>query len=318
MDMPRQSTAPPCEDAPLPGRVLWASQGGYHVDVGPEVVFCQKRGRLRHGARETTAVAVGDEVRVQRNQDGTGLIVERLPRRSVLSRINVGRPGVEQVIAANVDQLVVVVSTEDPPLRERLIDRYLVAAHKGGLAPLLCVNKIDLADPEAIYGRIRLYEGLGYPIVVTSVTLPHGIGDLRAALAGRTSVFSGPSGGGKSSLLNALEPGLGLRVGEVSSRTHKGGHTTTSARLYRLADGAYVVDTPGLRELNIWDLLPEEVDRYFVEFQGRAAHCRFRSCRHLHEPGCAIRMAVEAGEIAASRYESYQRLVETTGDSTRR
>jgi ribosome biogenesis GTPase len=314
--MPRRHSAPPTEEAPLPGRVLWASQGGYQVDLGPEVVFCQKRGRLRQESRGTTAVAVGDEVLVQRNQDGTGLIVERLPRRSVLSRIDVGRPGFEQVIAANVDQLVIVVATDAPPLRERLIDRYLVASHKGGLAPLLCVNKIDLADPQEVYGRIQIYERLGYPIVVTSVTLPYGIEDLRAALAGRTSVFSGPSGAGKSSLLNALDPGLRLRVGEVSSRTRKGGHTTTSARLYRLADGAHVVDTPGLRELNVWNLLPDEVERYFVEFQGRT--CRFRSCRHLQEPGCAIREAVEAGEIAFSRYESYLRLMETAGDPARR
>jgi ribosome biogenesis GTPase len=304
---------------PVPGRVLWASQGGYHVEVGEEVLLCQVRGKILHDtSRETKPVAVGDEVRVEIGTGGAGVIVARGSRRSVLSRTDVGRPGVEQVIAANVDQLVIVMAAADPELREHIIDRFLVASQKGSLEAVLCINKIDLSDPEEIYERIKIYERLRYPIIVTSVTMPYGIDSLRAVLAGKTSVLSGPSGTGKSSLLNALEPGLDLRIGEVSRRTHKGGHTTTSARLCRLSFGAYVVDTPGIRELQLWDLLPEELDRFFIEFEERIPHCYFRSCRHLSEPGCAVRAAVEAGEIAASRYESYVRLFETTGDASRR
>lgn len=304
------------------GLVLWGSQGGFHVETREGVWFCQVRGKLfKAEARETTPVAVGDVVTIERNardEAGTGIIVERAPRRTVLSRRTVGRAEVEQVIAANVDQLVIVVSADDPPLRERLVDRYIVAAHKGRLAPLLCVTKIDLADPEAVYERIRVYERLGYPIVVTSITLPYGLDDLRRALADKTSVLSGPSGSGKSSLLNALEPSLALRVGEVSRRTKKGGHTTTSARIYTLPGGARVVDTPGLRELQVWDVLPEEAAAYFVELAPYASSCRFRSCCHREEPDCAVRAAVERGEIAATRYDSYLRLFDTVGDTSRR
>lgn len=302
----------------LRGLVIWGSQGGFEVELdGGELLLCQLRGKLKSKSRETSPVAVGDHVDVLR-EGASGVIVGRDPRRTVLSRTTVGRAGVEQVIAANIDQLVLVFAAEAPPLRERLIDRYLVAAHKGGLTPVLFITKIDLADPEAIYARIRVYEQLGYPIVITSTTLPYGLDAARAALAGRTSVLSGPSGAGKSSLLNALDPELALRTSVVSKKTGKGGHTTTSARIYKLAGGGRVVDTPGLRELQVWDLLPEEADRYFREFEPHLGHCRFRSCRHDQEPDCAIRAAVEAGTIAATRYESYLRLFDTVGDHSRR
>lgn len=301
------------------GRVLWASQGGVHVDVEGEELFCQVRWSLvRQRGRGTKAVAVGDRVQVERTEDGSGVIVERLERRSVLSRTSVARPDLEQVVVANVDQLVVVVAAERPPLREHVLDRFLIAAHKGKLQPVICVNKIDLADPEDVARRLAVYESLGYPIVITSVKLPYGIEDLRSALQGRSSVLWGPSGAGKSSLLNALEPELGLRVRAVSRRTGKGGHTTTSARLYQLGAGTYVADTPGIRELQIWDLLPEEVAQYFVELEPLREQCYFRSCLHEQEPGCAIREAVEAGEIAAVRYESYLRIIATLGDDSRR
>jgi len=292
------------------GRVLWASQGGYHVELDGETAFCRVRGRLlRAYLKSTTPVAVGDEVLVEPAGDGTFLIVERLPRRSTLSRANVGDREVEQVIAANVDQLIVVVSIVDPPLREGLVDRYLVAAHKGHLASLLCVNKIDLVGRAAARQRIALYERLGYPVVLTSATRRQGLGELKAALRGKTSVLSGPSGAGKSSLLNAIDPDLDLDIAEVNPKTGKGVHCTTSARIYSLSFGAWVVDTPGIRELGVWNLEAEEIERCFVEIQGRAAHCQFRSCRHLRELGCAVRDAVERGEIARSRYESYRRLL---------
>ena len=301
------------------GIVLWASQGGFHVEVLGETVFCQLRGKImRELVRETTPVAVGDDVRIERNADGTGIIVERGKRRTVLSRTTVGKLGVEQVLAANVDQLVVVSSAADPEFRERLVDRYLVAAHKGGLDAILCITKIDLVDPEVFYPHIATYEKLGYPIVVTSTTMPYGIEEVKAALRGKLSVLSGPSGAGKSSLLNVLQPGLQLRVGEVSKKTGKGGHTTTSARIYSLDFGGRVVDTPGLRELQVWDLMPEEAAEHFVEFAEFLGKCRYRSCRHHDEPACAIRDAVERGVIALTRYDSYLRLFETVGDNTRR
>jgi len=306
-------------DRSIPGLVVWGSQGGFQVETAAGVVSCQLRRKLMHqNFRERTPVAVGDEVRIELGQDGQGVIVARAPRRSVLSRTTVGKAGVEQVIAANVDQLLIVFSADQPEFRERLVDRYFVAAHKGNLEPVLCITKIDLVDPEVFYKRLQVYENLGYRIVITSIAMPYGLDELRAALNGKTSVLSGPSGAGKSSLLNAIQPTLALRIGDISKKTGKGGHTTTSARIYSLDFGGRVVDTPGLRELQVWDLLPEEVAECFIEFKPLLGQCKFRSCKHETEPGCAIRLAVESGAIAPTRYESYLRLIETAGDDTRR
>ncbi len=209
------------------------------------------------------------------------------------------------MLVANVDQLVIVMSLVEPDLKPHLIDRYLAAASKGGLAPVLCLNKIDRADPAELQPLVGAYSQLGVPAVLTSAVTGQGIARLRELLRGRATVFSGQSGVGKSSLLNAVQPGLGLRVREVSEATQKGRHTTTTAELIRLASGGWVVDTPGVRQLQLWDTRPEEVEGYFPELRPFVPLCGFPDCTHTHETRCAVKAAVARNLISPRRYQSY-------------
>ena len=211
----------------------------------------------------------------------------------------------EHVLVANVDQLVIVISLVEPALKPHLIDRYIAAAQKGGLKPVLCLNKSDLADPVELQPMIGAYTQLGVPALLTSAVSGTGIDRLRELLKDRASVFSGQSGVGKSSLLNAIQPGLALAVKEVSDVNQKGRHTTTYAQLLRLESGGWVVDTPGVRQLALWDTRPEEVEGYFGEFRPFVPLCSFPDCTHTHETGCAVKDAVERKLIGARRYHSY-------------
>lgn len=229
--------------------------------------------------------------------------IERIePRHGLLTRASRGR---EHVLVANVDQVVFVVSLVEPELKPHLIDRYLASAEQGNIRPLLCLNKADLIEPAHYQSLIGLYSQLGVPTLLTSAADGTGMARLRERLRGRETVFSGQSGVGKSSLLNAIQPGLGLRVREVSEGTQKGRHTTTAAELIRLDFGGWVVDTPGVRQFQLWDLLPEEMEGFFPEFRPFVPLCGYPDCTHTHEDRCAIKRAVARRQISISRYTSY-------------
>jgi ribosome biogenesis GTPase len=231
-----------------------------------------------------------------------GLIERVEPRHGGLTRASRRR---EHVLVANVDQLVIVMSLVEPDLKPHLIDRYIASAEQGGLTPIVCLNKADLVDAELLQPLIGSYSQLGIAAFLTSAVTGQGVERLRGLLAGRATVFSGQSGVGKSSLLNALQPGLALRVREVSEVNQKGKHTTTTAQLIRLDGGGWVVDTPGLRQFALWDISPEEVEGFFAEFRPFVALCGFPDCTHTHEESCAVKRAVARHQISERRYTSY-------------
>jgi len=262
-------------------------------------VRCVLRGRLRGAAGRPVP---GDRVQFRPGADGTGVLEAVLPRRTVFTR---WVRGARRIIAANVEQAVVVFAAASPEPEPGAIDRFLALAEAAHVAPVLCVNKADLADPAPLVARYRPL----YPVLVTSARTGQGLDELRARLAGRISVVVGPSGVGKSTLLNALQPGLRRRTGELSPRTGRGRHTTTVAELLPVAEG-FIVDTPGVQVLELEPLAPEAVDDCFPEIAARAAACAFRDCLHLEEPACAVKAAVAREEIAPSRYRSYLALLE--------
>ena len=239
-------------------------------------------------------------------------IQEILPRSTTLSRADPHNPHLERVIAANIDVVVNVVSIKSPPLRPGLIDRYLIAIGKSGAEPLVCVNKIDLAENLADFAPLRPYEESGIPVIRCSAATGEGLDRLAEALAGKLCVFAGHSGVGKSSLLNKLDPHLSIATQSVSESNEKGRHTTTSSSLYHLPSGATVIDTPGIREFGLWNVTPTELRRYYHEFDGHP--CAFSDCSHTHEPDCAVKAAVAAGRIASARYEGYMRILREIGD----
>lgn len=296
------------------GVVLLARSGKHQVQGEEgEVAICDVRGRLKQEQLETNLMATGDRVRWRPTRAGLGVIEEVLPRETQLSR---RRPGTdeEQVLVANPDQAVFIFAAREPEPKLRMLDRLLVLAENNDLPALICINKVDLVEDEeslkAMVWRFATYEEIGYPVVYTSAKTGLGVGELREHLAGKLSVLSGPSGVGKTSLLNAIQPDLGLHTREISEATGKGRHTTVATRLWPLEVGGYVADTPGLREAGLWDIAPEELDWHFPEMRDYVPNCRFSSCTHTHEPECAVKAAVEAGEISEERYESYKRLLE--------
>lgn len=248
-------------------------------------------------------VVAGDRVRVE-----GGVLTMVAPRRTRLSRPDPARPAQERVVVANVDTVVIVVSVGSPPLHPRIIDRFLIAVQRGGARPVLCVNKIDQATSEADLAPLAPYRSAGVPILYCSTWESVGIEALRQELKGQLAAFVGHSGVGKSSLLNALRPDLGLEVGDLMRNWRRGAHTTTQAHLWDVGDGTLVIDIPGIREFGLWSVSAEELARYFPEFA--TAICRFRDCRHEREPGCGVRAAVERGDVPRERLETYLRLAE--------
>lgn len=264
------------------------------------------RGRLKQGA---VKLAVGDEVVIEHDPHAAAwAIAELLPRRSKLARRTPGGGFGERVVAANIDQAVIVFAAAAPEPHPRMLDRFLVVAAAHDIPPHIVINKVDLVGIDEVRQRFGAYERAGYPVLATSVKRGDGLAELANVLRGRVSALTGPSGVGKSSMLNAIYPGLDLRVGEISTSVMKGRHTTVAADMHPLPGGGYVVDTPGLREVGVWGLPTEELDRCFLEFREHLGHCRFRDCRHLAEPGCAIRDAVASGRITSDRYDSYVKL----------
>ncbi len=311
----------PSEHGQLPGLVRSAVGGTYEVELHPggtsgaeggahEVVEASLRGRLKQEQRTGDAVVVGDRVRVRRHEDGGHTIEAVEERRTQLARRAPGPRGRHRpkVVVANVEQLVPVFSVTHPEPSLRMLDRFLVLAEANRLDAAIIANKIDL-DPDAA-AAFAPYESIGYPVVHASAETGEGVDALRDLFRHRISVLAGPSGVGKSSLLNAMQPGLGLRVGDVSDAVRKGRHTTVSSLLIPLEAGGHVADTPGLRELGLWGVDLEDLDACFPEMRPYLGGCQFRSCTHTHEPGCAVRAAVEAGEVTPARYESYVALLE--------
>ena len=308
------------------GLVTSAQSGFFSIktdDAGTIVSKIPKRVRYRRRKVQETQeqavssiVAVGDRVTVSINADGTGTIEQVAERESVLSR---ARPSAgtrtidqdrEQVLVANPDQVIFIVSAANPAPNTRKLDRLLVITEMNELPTIICINKIDLVDEAEMDAMFAVYRELDYPLLYTSAKTGRGIDELRGLLAGKLSVFSGSSGVGKSSLLNAVQSGLGVAVNAVSEATTKGMHTTRHTQLYPLDVGGYVADTPGIRGVALFDVEPSELDAYFREIAPLVADCQFSDCSHRVETGCAVREAVEEGKISAERYDSYLRLYE--------
>ena len=264
-----------------------------------------------YSAAHSVKLAVGDKVRLERDErQRAWAIVEILPRKSRLARRAPGGGKGERVIVANIDQVIVMFAAANPEPHPRMLDRFLVIAEANDLAACIVINKIELVGDRVAHDRFADYERAGYAVHFTSVKQRIGLAEVESALDGRISVVSGPSGVGKSSLLNALFPGLGLRVAEISASVNKGQHTTVGAFLHPLpapANGA-VVDTPGLREIGLWEFPIADLDSCFPELRGLRDQCKFSDCAHVTEPGCAIRVAVDAGDVSRARYDSYIKL----------
>jgi ribosome biogenesis GTPase len=311
------------------------AQSGFFTVQAPDgqQVVARLRGRLKKEQRDTDLIAVGDHARVLIEEDGTASIEAVAERERSLARLapipkgrgsrRWDRQGYlserEQVIVANPDEVVFVFSCAEPDPHLRMLDRFLVSAESQDIPPVICANKIDLVGGleggQEIFG---LYEEIGYPVIYTSAVTGAGVDALRDQLTGKLSVLAGPSGVGKSTLLNKMQPGLGLAAREVSEATGKGRHTTVVPELLPLEGGGWVADTPGIKALALFDTDPEELDAYFPEIAPLVAECQFSDCTHTVEPGCAVIAAVEAGKIHFERYESYvilreehQRLADT-------
>ncbi len=304
----------PTLPAALQSGIIVTDQSGFFTveTADSERVVCRLRGRLMEAAQASDLAAIGDRVQFVRNEDGSGAIEEIAPRTSAISRAGrttgargAGAPDREQGIIANADQVFVVFAAAQPAPAPRMIDRFLVMVEKSHVPLVLVLNKIEMDTAGRAAALMRLYESLGYPVLCTSAKRGDGLPALRERLAGRLSAFTGPSGVGKTSLLNQIEPGLGRAVKNVSRYHLEGQHTTRDSALVRLEMGGYLADTPGMRTLSIWDIEPEELDAYFPEVALRVPECRFAACTHRTEPGCAVRAAVERGQIARSRHDSY-------------
>jgi ribosome biogenesis GTPase len=307
----------------LDGLVVKAQSGFFTVETERGPIVSQVRGRLLQERLDTDPVAIGDSVKislVEKYEGDTvvvsGMVEEVAERKRAFTRQRPapeGRsadrlPDREQVIIANPDQVVLVFACAQPAPRFKMLDRFLVIAEKARIPPVICANKIDLVRRREAREMFGLYEALGYTVLYTSATDGTGVRKLHRALIGKISALTGPSGTGKSSLLNAIQPGLGLAVKDVSQATTKGRHTTVASELFPLDEGGYVADTPGIRAIGLFNVEPSEIDGYFKDILPFIGKCRFSDCRHEQEPGCAVRRAAEDGDIWWERYESYLRL----------
>ena len=294
----------------IPGRVIRLQSGFYTVftDRGP--IVCQLRGRLKRRTIQEEVVTVGDEVEIMLLPEGTGMIEAITPRVGSLSRLD-PQPGgfFRQILLANPDQVVLVFACTQPEPHLRMLDRFLVVSEKNGIPVIIVANKFDLVEESAAKEFFRVYPTLGYPVIFTSTYDGWGVDTLSGYLTGKISAFAGPSGVGKTSLLNRIQPGLGLKVREVyEHQQQKGRHTTNVREMFPLDGGGFVADLPGLRSLALWDTEPEELDGYFPELRNLVRDCQFNDCTHREEPGCAVIRAVEEGRVDPERYESYLRL----------
>lgn len=305
----------------LPGEatVVAITRGQCEVEYGENVRICYLPKALAEVQK--SELAVGDRIRLAERPNGELVLAQILPRANRLSRPDPLLAHRERVLAANIDLAVVVTAFRHPPLSTGLVDRFLVALAHGGVPATIAVNKCDLVEGldlrdwqrsnDREVAELAPYRDLTLPLVLCSARSSQGIEQLRSQVSGRTVVFVGHSGVGKSSLLGAIAPDLDLRVGEVSAMNSRGRHTTTRARIYRLSDSTRVIDTPGIREFGLWKLTRSELALYFEEFEAFSLGCRFHDCSHSHEPHCAVRAAAESGELPPGRYATYLRMLES-------
>ena len=294
----------------MKGIVLRSTGSRHDVLTSDGLVSCTIRGKFRLAEEDATnPVVIGDQVAISLNEDQSGVITERFERKTKLSRRAAGRRvGKEHVIVANVDTAWVIQSIRDPRINPGFIDRFLVMTEASGIHAGIVFNKADLLDDaaEEVVGYFaRVYASLGYEVVFTSTKVEDGLSELRERLREGIHVFVGPSGVGKSSLLNGLLPDADLKTGAISEATNKGKHTTTYAELLPIPEGGYVGDTPGLREFGLFSVPAAELSHHFVEYREHMGECKFPNCTHDHEPGCEIKRLVEEDELPLERYESY-------------
>ncbi len=291
------------------GLVIRTQSGFAWVQTPDGLYICRLRGKLKQHHKLSDILSVGDRVKISITSNTEGQVEEVEPRNSVLSRMAPEARGArEQVLVANPDQVLLVFACANPAPHLRMIDRFLIILDKQQILSRIVVNKIDLVEREEIEAMFSLYENLGFAVDYVSTVNGQGVEELREELNGKISVMAGPSGVGKTSLLNALQPGLGGQVREVSRVKAKGMHTTQVRELFPLDSGGWLADLPGIKTLGLWDIQPEELDGYFREFKDLVQDCQFNDCTHHNEPGCAIRKAVEQGRIHPDRYDSYLRL----------
>jgi ribosome biogenesis GTPase / thiamine phosphate phosphatase len=294
-------------ESSLQGLIIKAQSGFFTVETSQGFIVCQLRGKLKQGKAKGDIAALGDRVRITELADGSGVIEEVEERKQAITRLDPRPQGeYQQVLLANADQAVFVFACAHPHPKLKMLDRYLVIAEKQKVPAVIVVNKIDLVEnAQEIFG---LYEAIGYRVIYTSTKIGAGIDELHDTLKNKISALAGPSGVGKSSLLNEIQTGLGLAVNEISQSMDKGRHTTVTRQLFPLVDGGYVADTPGWKSLALWDTEPEEIEAYFPELRELVQHCQFSDCSHTHEPNCAVLAAVKDGRVHAERFESFQRL----------
>ena len=298
-------------DRKFTATVVRATGSWYDVLHDGETVRCRIRGRLRlKGVRSTNPVVVGDEVACEADEGGDYVIADILPRRNYVIRRASNLSKESHIIAANVDQALLMASLRSPETPTEFVDRFLVTCEAYKVPVTILLSKIDLQDAEAVAEFRAVYEGAGYRVLEVSVREGRGVEEVRELLAGRTTLVSGNSGVGKSTLIQAIDPSLDIRTGEISESHHKGRHTTTFSTMYPLAGGGAVIDTPGIKGFGLIDIDDAELWHYFPEMMRTAPDCRFYNCTHTHEPGCAVVEAVERGQIAYPRYESYLKILD--------
>jgi ribosome biogenesis GTPase len=298
------------------GLVVEVSSGLCRVEIGDETLLCTVRGNLKeHDTGYSNVVAVGDNVEISRDGDERGVVESIHPRHSVLARAHGTVLSLQQIVVANVDQVLIVASWREPHIWFKLIDRYLIAAQRNDLKAIICVNKTDLIkDQKAFHEEIQPYKALGYELILASALSGDGIEELGNLLKGGTTVLAGLSGVGKSSLLSAVEPDLNLRTGSVAEAglfRGQGRHTTTQSSLWKLADGGIVIDTPGIRDFGLAGIKQAELSNWYPEMKLLAGNCRYADCSHINETECAIKAAVESGDIAPVRYKNFVGIRET-------
>ena len=298
-------------DRKFTATVVRATGSWYDVLHDGETVRCRIRGRLRlKGVRSTNPVVVGDEVACEADEGGDYVIADILPRRNYVIRRASNLSKESHIIASNVDQALLMVSLRSPETPTEFVDRFLVTCEAYKVPVTILLSKLDLQDAEAVAEFRAVYEGAGYRVLEVSVREGRGVEEVRELLAGRTTLVSGNSGVGKSTLIQAIDPSLDIRTGEISESHHKGRHTTTFSTMYPLAGGGAVIDTPGIKGFGLIDIDEAELWHYFPEMMRVAPACRFYNCTHTHEPGCAVVEAVREGKIAYARYESYLKILD--------